>query len=145
MKPLATLPVIFNCTSDAVPATKYRFHRTDTTGEHLVSSSGSKTNGILVVSSIMYTSNVYNVTYKCTPHNMLGNGLEKKIMLDIQGMSFELTETLIIANFIFKESLLQFDYSVVYAHHSVFINKNKISCYACSTSFLKKVDEMKSF
>ena len=93
MKPLATSPVIFNCTSDAVPAAKYRFHRVDTTGENLVSSSGSESNGILVVSSIMYTSNVYNVTYKCTPYNMLGNGLEKAMTLDIQGESIEIIET----------------------------------------------------
>ena len=88
-KPLVNSPVTFNCTSDAVPAAKYQFYRIETTGEHLVSSSGSETNGILVVSSIMYSSNVYNVTYKCVPYNMFGKGLDKTIMLDIQGGSVE--------------------------------------------------------
>ena len=88
-KPLVNTPVTFNCTSDAAPAAKYRFYRIDTTGEHLVSSSGSERNGILVVLSIMYTSNVYSVAYKCIPYNMLGNGREKTMMLDIQGESVE--------------------------------------------------------
>ena len=97
MKPMVNTSVTFNCTSDAVPAAKYRFHRIDTTGEHLVSSSGSETIGILVVSRIMYTANVYNITYKCTPYNMLGNGLEKAMMLHIHGESFDIIEISLLA------------------------------------------------
>ena len=80
---------MFNCTSDAVPPAKYRFLRMDASGQSVVSSSNSETKGILVVASIMHTLSVYNVTYKCIPYNLLGNGPEKTMMVDIQGVYFK--------------------------------------------------------
>ena len=78
---------MFNCTSDALPVAKYRFLRIDADGEREVSSSSSDTTGIMIVSSIMHAASAYNVTYKCVPYNMLGNGVEQIMMVDIQGMS----------------------------------------------------------
>ena len=75
----------FSCTSDAVPVANYRFVRVDGSGEREVSSSNSEITGILMVSRIIHAPNAYNVTYKCIPHNMLGNGLEQRVMVDIQG------------------------------------------------------------
>ena len=84
-KPLVNRSVAFSCTADAVPAAKYHFVRIDGSGEREVSSFNSELTGILLESRIMHTSNAYNVTYKCTPYNMLGNGLEQTVMVDIQG------------------------------------------------------------
>ena len=84
-KPLVNSSVVFSCTADAVPVAKYRFVRVGGSGEREVSSSNSEITGILMVSRIMHAPNAYNVTYKCIPYNMLGNGLEQIVMLDIQG------------------------------------------------------------
>ena len=84
-KPLVNSSVLFSCTADAVPVAKYRFVRVDGAGEREVSSSNSEISGILMVSRIMHTSNAYNVAYKCIPYNMLGNGLEQTVMVEIQG------------------------------------------------------------
>ena len=84
-KPLVNSSVAFSCTADAVPVANYRFVRVDGSGEREVSSSNSETTGTLIVSRIMHMSNAYNVTYKCIPYNMLGNGLEQTVMVDIQG------------------------------------------------------------
>jgi len=83
-KPLVNSSVGFSCTSDAVPVANYRFVRVDGSGEREVSSSNSEITGILMVSRIIHAPNAYNVTYKCIPHNMLGNGLEQRVMVDIQ-------------------------------------------------------------
>ena len=77
---------MLNCTSDALPVAKYRFFRIDADGEREVSSSSSDTTGIMIVSSIMHAASAYNVTYKCVPYNMLGNGVWKTTMVDVQGM-----------------------------------------------------------
>ena len=84
-KPLVNTAVTFNCTSDAFPKAKYRFFRINSTGENEVSSLNSETPGIMVVPNILHIASTYNVTYKCVPYNFLGNGIEKTVMLDIQG------------------------------------------------------------
>ena len=91
IKPLVNTSVLFICTSNAVPVPKYRFFRVDGSGEREVSSYNSDNTGILMVSSIMHTSSVYIVTYKCIPYNLLGNGLEQTVMIDIQGTAISST------------------------------------------------------
>ena len=90
-KPLVNTSVLFLCTSDAVPVAKFRFFRVDGSGEREVSSSNSENTGRLMVSSIMHTPNAFNVIYKCIPYNVLGNGLEQTVMIDIQGTSISST------------------------------------------------------
>ena len=90
-EPLVNTSVLFNCTSESVPVAKFQFLRVDSSGEIKVSSSNSENTGILMVSSIIHTSNAYNVTYKCIPYNLLGNGLERTVIVDIQGTSFSST------------------------------------------------------
>ena len=78
--------VVFNCTSGALPVAKYRFYRITGAGENEVSTSSSASTGVLVVSSIMHPSGSYIVKYKCVPYNMLGDGPDRTLIVDVQGM-----------------------------------------------------------
>ena len=78
--------VVFNCTSGALPIAKYRFYRITGAGEHEVSTSSSASTEVLVVSSIMHPPGSYIVKYKCVPYNMLGDGPDRTLIVDVQGM-----------------------------------------------------------
>ena len=82
-KPVVNTSVTFSCKTDALPKAKYRFYRIDSSGENEVSSLASGTTGVLVVSKISLAG--YNVTYKCVPSNILGDGKEDNVKIDIQG------------------------------------------------------------
>ena len=56
-------------------------------GEYEVNSSGSDATGILVVPRILHIAYIYKVTYRCVPYNMLGDGADRIVIVDIQGMS----------------------------------------------------------
>ncbi|XP_065055821.1 hemicentin-1-like isoform X1 [Rhopilema esculentum] len=82
-KPTEGSVVTFNCSSDSYPAATYRFYRVDNSGDVLVSSSGSEKSGVYTISSVSY-SGAYNVTYKCVPYNLLGNGVAANTTIEIQ-------------------------------------------------------------
>ncbi|XP_065056313.1 hemicentin-2-like [Rhopilema esculentum] len=82
-KPTEGSAVSFNCSSDSYPAATYRFYRVDNIGNVLVSSSGSENSGVYTISSVSY-SGTYNVTYKCVPYNLLGNGVAANTTIEIQ-------------------------------------------------------------
>ncbi|XP_065055871.1 hemicentin-2-like isoform X2 [Rhopilema esculentum] len=82
-KPTEGSAVSFNCSSDSYPAATYRFYRVDNSGNVLVSSSGSENSGVYTISSVSY-SGAYNVTYKCVPYNLLGNGSAVTTTIEIQ-------------------------------------------------------------
>ena len=83
--PLLNTSVVFNCTSDALPVAKYRFYRVTGAGENEVSTSSSASTGVLVISSIIHPPGSYIVRYKCVPYNMLGDGPDKIVIVDVQG------------------------------------------------------------
>eukprot|EP00795_Rhopilema_esculentum_P016592 gene16592-8018_t len=92
-KPTEGSVVTFNCSSDSYPAATYRFYRVDNSGDVLVSSSGSEKSGVYTISSVSY-SGAYNVTYKCVPYNLLGNGVAANTTIEIQvppKISFSIT------------------------------------------------------
>ena len=85
--PLVNTLVVFNCTSDALPVAKYRFYRIAGSDVSEVKTSTSATTGSLVVSNIDHLSSSYVVRYKCVPYNMLGDGPDKTVVVDVQGTS----------------------------------------------------------
>ena len=78
--------VVFSCTSDALPAAKFRFYRVTGAVESEVSTSSSASTGVLVESSIMHPRGSYLVNYKCVPYNMLGDGPNKTVLVNVRGM-----------------------------------------------------------
>ena len=84
--PLVNTSVMFNCTSDALPVAKYRFYLVTGAGENEVSTSSSASTGVLVVSSIIHPPGSYIVNYKCVPYNMLGDGPNKTVVVNVRGI-----------------------------------------------------------
>ena len=77
--------VVFNCTSDALPVAKFRFYRVTGASENEVSTSSSVSTGVLLESSIMHPPGSYIVSYKCVPYNMLGDGPNKTVVVNVRG------------------------------------------------------------
>ena len=84
--PMVNTSVVFNCTSDALPAARFRFYRVTGAGESEVSTSSSASTGVLVESSIMHPPGSYLFHFKCVPYNMLGDGPNKTVVVNVRGI-----------------------------------------------------------
>ncbi len=88
LTPVENSPVKINCSATAEPDAKYKFYQvTNASSDIELTNNVDQDSGVLDITSISALADSYNLTYKCVPYNLLGDGPSDSITLDVQGKS----------------------------------------------------------